>query len=403
MRTIGVVTCGRSDFGILLPLLRRLGRDAELRTVLYVTGAHCVREGPAFLTDTLLGSVETVLVVDMLLASDTAGGVAKSIGLGVVGFADAFCRVRPDLLVALGDRFELHAAVTAAVPFAIPVAHIQGGELTEGAFDNALRHSITKLSHIHFPSTQNSAERLAQMGEERWRITVTGALAADAIREAHLLDRPAFEQDCGLESNAAFLLVTYHPETLDESGVSERFVALRDAVSEALSRYSLQVLATMPNADTGHESIRQGWLDLAATDSRVQVVESLGSQRYYSALRYAAVMVGNSSSGILEAGVFGLPVVNVGARQEGRERGENVLDVGRAESEILAGIARALTLEFKNQARRSHHPYGKGGAAQHMVDVLRTVRLDHNLVTKRFVDLPAERSSGPMIDQPGDL
>jgi UDP-hydrolysing UDP-N-acetyl-D-glucosamine 2-epimerase len=320
--------------------------------------------------------------VDMLLSSDTPEGIAKSMGLGTIGFAQAYARCRPDVLLVLGDRFEMHAAVVAALPFAIPVAHVQGGESTEGAIDDALRHAITKMSHLHFVATEVYARRVRHMGEEPWRIVISGAPGLDNVQRLRLLSRNELATQYGLDVGTPFLLVTYHPVTLEyeqtETQMRELLAALEDV--------GAPVIFTYPNADTQSHVIIQMLQAFATRSRRAQLTVNLGTQAYFSVMQYASAMVGNSSSGIIEAASFKLPVVNVGTRQCGRIRGKNVIDVGYMRQELVAAIETATSPQFRAGLIDLVNPYGDGHAAQRIVDTLKRVQLNDALLHKRFYE-----------------
>jgi len=323
--------------------------------------------------------------VEMLRSSDAPEGIAASMGVGVMGFARAFARTRPDLLVVLGDRVEMHAAALAALPFTIPVAHLHGGELTEGAIDDALRHSLTKLSHLHFVSTEAHARRVLQLGEEPWRVIVSGAPSLDHLRTTALLDRRELERRFGLRLDAAPLVVTYHPVTLEYADAEQQ---IRELLG-ALEAFELPIVFTLPNADTHGRVIRRAIEAFVARHPASRLVENFGPQGYLSLMALAAAMVGNSSSGLVEAPSFGLPVVNVGTRQQGRLRAENVIDVGYDREGVIAAIRKALSPSFRTALRGRPNPYGDGHAAEIIVKRLTEVPLDDRLIRKRFVDLPA--------------
>jgi len=382
MRTIGVVTVGRSDYGIYLPILRRIQADPELRLHLIVSGAHLA---PGFgLTVNMIQAdgFEIGERVEMLLTSDSPEGIAKSIGIGVIGFAQAFARFRPDILLVLGDRFEMHAAALAALPFNIPVAHIHGGEVTQGAMDDALRHSLTKLSHLHFVSTPEYARRVAQLGEEAWRITISGAPSLDNLRVLVLPTREQLEAQINFRLHPAPLLVTFHPVTLELDQTEWQITELM----AALNKLDLPVVFTMPNADTRNGIVRQHIAEYVRAHTSAWSVENFGTQNYFGVMQFAAAMIGNSSSGIIEAPSFKLPVVNIGTRQTGRVRANNVIDVGYEHSEIVAGVQRAITPKFREGLRERVNPYGDGHAAENIVEVLKAVALDDRLIRKVFRD-----------------
>jgi len=385
MRSIGVITTSRADYGIYLPMLRMLSREPALDTRLFVTGMHLSRDFGWTVEAIEADGYAIQEKVEMLLASDSPEGIAKSMGLGTLGFAQAFARWKPDILVVLGDRFEMHAAVIASLSFKIPVAHIHGGELTEGAIDDALRHSMTKLSHLHFVATREYGRRLVQMGEEPWRVTVAGALSLDNLAAMRLFTAAELESHFGLRLTTETLLVTFHPVTLEYEEAGHQI----EELLMALKASGRPVVFTMPNADTGGRVIRERIKCFVHAEPSAQVVESLGTEGYFSALALCAAMVGNSSSGILEAPSFGLPVVNVGTRQRGRVRGTNVIDVGYSRDEIGQGLAKALAPAFRESLRGQANPYSNGHAAERIVARLKEVPLDGQMLVKRFYDIPA--------------
>jgi UDP-hydrolysing UDP-N-acetyl-D-glucosamine 2-epimerase len=308
-------------------------------------------------------------------------------GIGVISFARSLARDRPDVLLLLGDRFEMHAAATSALPLRIPVAHLHGGELTQGAFDDALRHSITKLSHLHFASTEAAGRRIVQLGEEPWRVTISGAPSLDGLREVPTAREASdLVKSLGLPEGD-FLLVTYHPETLGTDPVADAARAVLDAIAEA----ELPAVLTAANNDPGGRGINRLFAEFAAGREKTAFVPTLGAQRYRAAMARAVAMVGNSSSGIVEAGSLGLPVVNVGERQRGRERGLNVVDAPTSRAEIAAAIRRVTHPAFRRSLDGMQNPYDRGGAAPIILGKLRTVDLGASLLTKRFFDLPEVR------------
>jgi len=324
-----------------------------------------------------------------LLLSDTPEGIAKSMGLGTIGFAQVYGRRRPDILLALGDRAEMHAAVVAALPFTIPVAHIHGGEVSFGAIDDAMRHSITKLSHLHFVATQRCAERIVQMGEEPWRVTVSGAPALDNLQQLPILSPKELESRFPIKVTPAPLLVTFHPVTLEFDHTAWYVSELLAALTEV----KLPVVFTKPNADTNGRIISKMIEDYVAGRPDAYLVDNLGTQAYFSLLKVAAAMVGNSSSGLIEAPSFQLPVVNIGTRQQGRCRAANVIDVGYERAAIVAGLHRALAGGFRAGLRTLINPFGTGTAAARIVSRLKTVALDDTLIRKNFHDLDTSTRS----------
>jgi UDP-hydrolysing UDP-N-acetyl-D-glucosamine 2-epimerase len=380
---IGVITAARSDYGIYVPVLRRILSEPDVRLHLVVTGMHLSPEFGLTAETIESDGFEIGDRVEMLLSSDTPEGTAKSMGLGTIGMAQSYARKRPDILVVLGDRFEMHAAALAALPFKIPVAHIHGGELTEGAIDDALRHSMTKLSHLHFVSTEQYARRVIQLGEEPWRVTVCGAPSLDNLDSLKLLDRQELEKQYGLSFDQLPLLVTYHPVTLEYEQTEWQ---MRELLG-ALSSFGMPIIFTLPNADTGGRTILRMIKEFVKMRPATQLVDNMGTQRYFSVMANAAAMVGNSSSGIVEAASFKLPVVNIGSRQHGRVRAANVIDVACDRSEIVKAIERAIQPDFRESLRDLENPYGRGQAAEKIVKRLKTVVLDETLMRKQFQDV----------------
>ena len=393
-RVIGVVTVGRSDYGIFVPVLRKIQQENRLRFHLIVAGMHLSPEFGFTVKDIEADGFEIGERVDMVLSSDTPEAISKSMGLGLIGFAQAYARFRPDILLVLGDRFEMHAAALAALPFKIPVAHIHGGEITEGAIDNSLRHSLTKISHLHFVATQQYARRIIQMGEEPWRVIVSGAPSLDNLRSTKLLNPGELAAKYGLRLERPPLLVTFHPVTLEyeqtEAQVSEMLVAL--------ASFEMPVVFTAPNADTNSRVVTRMIEEFIRKRPSACLVLNLGTEGYFSMMAFAAAMVGNSSSGIIEAPSFGLPVVNIGTRQQGRIRAKNVLDVGYGRDEIIGGIKKAISLEFRASLQGIKNPYGDGCASEVIVRHLEEIDLDDRLLVKRFVDISGslgeERGAG---------
>jgi UDP-hydrolysing UDP-N-acetyl-D-glucosamine 2-epimerase len=384
LRTIGVVTTSRADYGIYRPLLDAIQNDPELRLRLLVSGMHLSPEYGLTVTEIEADGYEIAERVEVLIGSDTSEAISKSMGLAVIGFAQVFSRWRPDILVVSGDRFEMYAVAVAALPFKIPIAHLSGGELTEGAIDDVLRHGLTKLSHLHFVSTQEYARRVIQLGEEPWRVIVSGETGLDNLRSVNMLSRSELEARYQLQLDRPFLLVTYHPVTLEYESAGWQIGELLAALREA----GLPVIFTLPNADTGNRIIREKLEQFVIADGSSKLVGNFGIQAYFSLMRFAAAMVGNSSSGIVEAASFQLPVVNVGTRQDGRVRSRNILDVGYHRTEVLEGIQRAVDPQFRASLKGLVNRYGDCNASSVIVQRLESVPLGDTLVRKKFHDLP---------------
>jgi UDP-N-acetylglucosamine 2-epimerase (non-hydrolysing)/GDP/UDP-N,N'-diacetylbacillosamine 2-epimerase (hydrolysing) len=394
LRTIGVVTVARSDYGIYLPLLGKIQANPELRLHLIVSGMHLSPEFGLTVKSIEADGFEVGDRVEMLLSSDTPQAIAKSMGLGTIGFAQSFARFRPDILVVLGDRFEMHAAALAALPFKIPIAHIHGGEVTRGAIDDALRHSITKLSHVHFVATEDHARRVIQLGEEPWRVTVCGALSLDNLRGFTALSKRELEARYGLLLDQPPLLVTFHPVTLEY----ERSEWQVEQLLAALEACRMPVVFTLPNADTNGRQIARQISDYVQTHTSTWLVDNLGTVGYFSMMAQAAAMVGNSSSGIIEAASFKLPVVNIGTRQQGRLHPANVIDVGYTQTEIVEGIKKVTQNEFRDGLRDVVNPYGCGQASDKIIQRLQEVVLGDRLLTKSFYDVEVSSPTGMNVE-----
>jgi UDP-hydrolysing UDP-N-acetyl-D-glucosamine 2-epimerase len=385
MRKIAVVTGTRADYGLLCWIIKGVHDDPDLALQLIVTGMHLSPEFGLTLEAIEKDGFPIVDKVEMLLSSDTETAIATSMGLGTIGFAKAYERLKPDILVVLGDRFEIFSAVSASVPFRIPVAHIHGGESTEGAIDEQFRHSITKMSHIHFPSTKKYAERIGQMGENPEDIFCYGAPGLDNIHKLKLLNREQLARDLDLPTKKQWALVTYHPETLEKDKAKIHIKAILESIKELADIFWI---FTSPNADTEGRVIKKAIENHVRHNSKnSKLFNSLGQLRYLSLLKNSIVMVGNSSSGIIEAPSFSLPVINIGNRQQGRIKAENVIDIFDCEkAEIITVIKKAISKEFKDSINKIENPYGDGNTSDKIIEVLKTYSLP-DILKKKFHDL----------------
>ncbi len=376
----------RSDYGILRPLLRRIDEAPDLELALVAGGMHLAPEFGNTIEEIRADGFEIARTLDFLLPSDRPGDIARSMGRGTIRFAEAYEQLRPDLLVVLGDRFEMQAAALAAVPFLIPIAHIAGGALSGGAIDDAFRHAITKLSSLHFVETKIYRQRVIQMGEEPWRVHVTGAPGLDNLKEIEPLSLEELNHrfDLGLEADRPPLLVTFHPVTREYTETRPYM----EALLAALEACGHPLVFTYPNADTNGRIIIEMIEAFLQGHLRARCVPHFGTVGYFSVMAQAAAMVGNSSSGIVEAASFKLPVVNIGTRQDGRLAPANVVTTGTGRDEILDGIRRATAPAFRDGLQTLVNPYGEGRAAGQMVEVLRSAELaTSRLIQKTFHDL----------------
>lgn len=382
MREIWVLTTARSDYGILRPVMRAIEAHPELSLRVIVSGMHLL---PGFGDTAREIEAEGFAIherLDYLLDSDTPEAIAAGIGRGVEKFSELFAGSRPDILLVLGDRFDMLPAVVAALPFNIPVAHIHGGESTEGLIDESIRHAVTKMAQLHFPSTAAYAERVVQMGEEQWRVHTVGAPSLDNLNELELLGYAELETRLAIPLEEQPLLVTFHPVTLEYEETGKHIEELLAALRE----FNRPVVFTYPNADTGGRVIIEAINDYVAADGgRSAVAQNLGQSGYFALMREALAMVGNSSSGIIEAASFELPVVNVGVRQKGRIHGANVIDVPETErGPILEALRKASDPAFRGGLSGMKNPYGDGTASEKIAQVLAEVKLDKALIQKAF-------------------
>ncbi len=383
MRKICVVTGSRAEYGLLRCLMEEIREDSELQLQIVVTGTHL---SPRFGTTFREIEADGFAIdrkVEMDLEDDSPKGVAKATGQGVIGFAEAFDRLAPDLVVLLGDRFETLAAAETALIQRIPIAHLHGGEVTEGAIDDSMRHAITKMAALHFVATEPFRQRVLQLGEAPERVFTVGGLGLDAIARLTLLDRPALEQSLNFELGNRVFLVTYHPETATDSDPAADFGALLDALD---AFEDARVVFTKPNADSGNARIIElmdRWVE--ANSARTRAYDSLGQLRYLSLLRQAAVVIGNSSSAVIEAPALRTPSVNIGMRQKGRPRAASVIDCAAETAAIEDAIATALGPEFQARCAATVSPYGGPGAAARIKETLKRVPLT-SLNVKPFHD-----------------
>lgn len=376
----------RSDYGIWQPVLKCISAESGVRLWLYVGGMH-LEECYGLSVRMIEQDGYTIKArIPMDMQSNDARAVAWSIGAGVQGFADAFAEEPPDLLCVLGDRFDMIPAVLAAAPYRIPVAHVHGGEITEGAIDELFRHAITKMSHLHFASTLEYAGRIMQMGEEPWRVTVSGAPSLDHLYQTPQISRAELSRRCGLSLDCDPLLITYHPATLDPLPVEDQINSLLDA----LALVSMPLIFTLPNADEGGHQVARMIKEFVHPREHAVLVDNLGAQAYFSMMRISAAMVGNSSSGIIEAASLGLPVVNIGMRQQGRARNANVIDCPCSAAAIRDGLKIALDPAFRVALKGVVNIYGDGHAAQRIVDRLLRAEHKETLLHKRFAGVAME-------------
>ncbi|MFK8302630.1 UDP-N-acetylglucosamine 2-epimerase [Capnocytophaga stomatis] len=369
MRKVCVVTGTRAEFGLLRPLLELIKNDSELQLQLVATGMHLSPEFGYTIDEITTSGFEVDKQVECILSSDSSMGISKSIGLAVIGFADAYRDLTPDLVVALGDRTEILAAVIVASMANIPIAHIHGGETTEGAYDEAIRHSITKFSHLHFTSTEIYRKRVIQLGEQPDTVFNVGAIGLDSIKNLNLLSKEEFEKSINFQLKEKNILVTYHPVTLEKESPVETF----ENILNVLNKLSeIGIIFTHANSDKNGRIINKMIIDYVNNNKDKSIeIKSLGQLRYLSALQYVDAVVGNSSSGILEVPAFGVPTINIGDRQKGRVSNESVIHTNGSVEEIQRAIELAFSEDFKQKIKCQPQLYGEGNAAEQIISIIR--------------------------------
>lgn len=384
MKKVCVVTGTRAEFGILSGLMKKIQEHPALELQIIATNMHLSPEYGLTYREIEAAGFKIDKKVHMLLSADTENATAKSVGLGTIGFADAYEDLKPDLLLILGDRYEILAAATAATFYKIPIVHLHGGELTEGAYDDCIRHALTKMSHLHFTSTEEYRKRVIQLGENPDRVFYVGALGVENIRNVSLLSLHEFEKSIKFELGSRSLLITYHPVTLQQCSSQEQVQALLNALN-AFPEYKL--IFTLPNSDTDGKIIAEMLKTYAAMQpDRVSVHTSLGMHRYLSALQYVTAVVGNSSSGIIEVPSFGIPTLNIGNRQKGRIAADSVYHCGETENEIKKGLQIILSQEFRDKAQKSINPYEQPGTSDSIMKCIENLDAKKYLI-KPFYDI----------------
>ena len=382
-RRICVVTGTRAEYGLLRWIMEGIRDHPKLTLQVVATGMHLSPEFGLTYRDIEKDGFGIDRKVEMLLSSDTAVGVTKAIGVGLIGFADALAQLQPDVLLVLGDRFEIFSAVTAAMVAGIPVAHLHGGEATEGVIDEPIRHSITKMSQLHFVAAEPYRRRVIQLGEQPEHVFLVGGLGADSVKKLRLLERAALEDSIGFQFGVRNLLVTFHPTTLEHATAEAQMAELLAALG---ALRATQLIFTMPNADTYGRVLMEQVRAFVASHDNAAAFTSLGQLRYLSCMRLVDGVVGNSSSGLIEAPALHKGTVNIGDRQRGRIRAESVIDCVPERDAISAALVRLYSPAFQKILPEVSNPYGDGGASERIVSTLAQVCLD-GIVKKRFYDL----------------
>jgi UDP-hydrolysing UDP-N-acetyl-D-glucosamine 2-epimerase len=379
-RSIAVVTSSRADYSHLYWPLHELSQHPDVDLKIIVLGAHLSPQFGETVREIEKDGLPIAARLECLLSSDTDVGMAKTLGLAVLSLADQLAQMRPDLLLLIADRYEMLAPAVVALTLRIPVAHIEGGEVSEGAIDDAVRNALTKMSHIHFTSTEPARARVIAMGEEAWRVHRAGAPSLDHLRRSRLLGRKELEEKLQVDLHSPPYLVAYHPVTLLRDTTQEA-----DALFAALRETNTPLFFCYPNSDAGNHALLERTKNFLASRKDSRLFVNLDPVTYWSLLREVALLIGNSSSGIMEAASFSLPVVNIGFRQKGRERARNILDAEPEVPAIRAKIAEAASASFRESLAGMTNPYGDGHAAEKIVQVLTATPLTEDLIVKRAV------------------
>lgn len=385
MKKICVITGTRAEYGLLKPLMEKIYNDDDLQLQLVVTGMHLSPEFGLTYKEIEKDGFNIDDKIEILLSSDTPVSISKSMGLAMISFSESFNRLKPDLVVVLGDRYEIFAAVSAAIVAKIPVAHLHGGETTEGAFDEAFRHSITKMSYLHFTSTEKYRKRVIQLGEDPKRVFNVGAIGVENIKNLPLLSKEELEKQIDFFINDKTILVTFHPVTLENQTSAQQFAELLHALDEL---NDLRIIFTKANSDTDGRVINQMIDDYVAKNKgRAKAFVSLGQLRYLSAMKYVAAVVGNSSSGILEAPSIPVATVNIGDRQKGRIKAESVIDCETKSEEIVKAIRIALSDDFQEKVKTVKSPYGDGNVSDKIIKHIKSFLNKPLDLKKTFYDI----------------
>lgn len=381
-RKICIITGTRAEYGLLRWIMQGIKNDPELTLQIIATGMHLSPEFGLTYLDIEHDGFCIDRKVEMLTSSDTSVGIAKSMGLGLIGFADALNELSPDLIIVLGDRFEIFAAVSAALAARIPVAHLHGGEATEGLIDEAIRHSITKMSHLHFVAAPEYRQRVIQLGEQPERVFLVGGIGIDSIKHLKLLDRAELEASLNFKFGKKSLLITFHPVTLEAETAAAQMAELLAALSEL---QDTQLIFTMPNADTNGRALIKMIEQFVALHHNTRAYPSLGQLRYLSCMAHVDGIVGNSSSGLVEAPSFMKGTVNIGDRQRGRLQATSVINCKPTRLDIAAALKRLYSPSFQAGLSQVRNPYGDGGASKKIITIIKSVALD-DVLKKHFYD-----------------
>lgn len=384
MKKISILTATRAEYGLLKPIIKKLMKVSDFDVRVVVTGAHLSPEFGLTYKEIEQDGINIDEKIEILLSGDTPSAISKSMGLAMINFADYFSKLNPDILIVLGDRYETLAVCCAAMNQRIPIAHLYGGEITEGAIDESIRHAITKLSYLHFTSTEEYRSRVIQLGEQPNRVFCVGAIGIENILKEKLMSKDELEVSIDFKLDKPYGMITFHPVTLEENNSAKQFEALLNICKK---HKDMKFIFSKANADANGRIINQ-IIDRFVNDNDNAVVfTSLGMVRYLSAIKYSAMVIGNSSSGLVEAPSFGVPTINIGDRQKGRLQSKSVINCEPISEEIEEAITLALTEESKNKARNTVNPYGNGNTSVKIVDVITDFLFNDKIdLKKKFYD-----------------
>ncbi|WP_085992727.1 UDP-N-acetylglucosamine 2-epimerase [Oceanobacillus senegalensis] len=384
MKRICIITGTRAEYGLLKPLIRKVKHDEQLELKLIVTGMHLSPEFGLTHKEIEADGFKIDEKLEILMSSDTPIGISKSMGLAMISFAECFARIEPDMIIVLGDRYEVFSAVSAASVMRIPIAHLYGGETTEGAIDEAFRHSITKMSYLHFTSTEAYSKRVIQLGEDPLRVFNVGAIGVENIKTLKLLSKQEVEEAIGLKLNGNIALVTFHPVTLESNTTERQF---RNLIRALDNLEDMKIIFTKSNSDTDGRIINQ-MIDKYVNDNKEKAVKftSMGQLLYLSTMKYADVVIGNSSSGIVEAPFFEVPTVNIGDRQKGRIQADSILDCSPNKEDIMNSVRKALRIKFSGKIKNINNPYGDGNVSDKIIIKIKEALESQINIKKRFYD-----------------
>jgi len=384
MQKIGVVTGSRADYGLLRYLMRDVQVSSNFELQIVATGMHLSSEFGMTYQEIEKDGFTINDKVEMLLSSDTSSAISKSTGLGMIGFSDAFNKLNPDLLIVLGDRYEILSASTAAMFAKIPIAHIHGGETTEGAFDEAIRHSISKMAWWHFVAADEYEKRVIQLGENPKRVFNVGGLGVDAIKKTRLLSKKELMEKTDIKFGEKNLLITYHPVTLEKNTSQKHFQSILYAINELRDVY---LIFTMPNADSDSKIIKEMINEFVTNNPKTSIsFTSMGNLNYLSTLQFVDGVIGNSSSGLAEAPTFKIGTINIGDRQKGRLKAESIIDCEPTKKSIRLAIDKLYGHKFQNDIHSVQNPYGDGDAIEKILDILLNEDIPKEM-KKEFYDL----------------